>query len=142
MSDKYYFSPSSVGFLSLQLKGTYYDPAGKWPNDAIELTDEQYAEFTGQAPEGKVLGAGIKGYPAWVDVPEPTQDEVIEQAEAKKAQLLEKASLEIGPLQDAVDLDIATDDEVKKLSSWKKYRVLVNRVDTNQALNIAWPEIP
>ncbi len=49
------------------------------------------------------------------------------------------ASEKIVPLQDAVDLDIATDDEKAQLDEWKKYRVLVNRVDTS---NPDWPEQP
>ncbi|MGG7053689.1 tail fiber assembly protein, partial [Salmonella enterica subsp. enterica] len=43
------------------------------------------------------------------------------------------------PLQDAVDLDIATDDEKVQLDEWKKYRVLVYRVDTT---NPDWPDLP
>ncbi|ENY9400323.1 tail fiber assembly protein [Salmonella enterica] len=45
----------------------------------------------------------------------------------------------IAPLQDAVDLGIATNDEKAQLDEWKKYRVLVNRVDTS---NPDWPEKP
>ncbi len=49
------------------------------------------------------------------------------------------ASEKIAPLQDAVDLDIATDDEKAQLDEWKKYRVLVNRVDTTSP---DWPDVP
>ncbi|ECW0880022.1 tail fiber assembly protein, partial [Salmonella enterica subsp. enterica] len=45
----------------------------------------------------------------------------------------------IAPLQDAVDLGIATDDEKAQLDEWKKYRVLVNRVDTSAP---SWPDKP
>ncbi|EBX9481592.1 hypothetical protein DUA64_25650 [Salmonella enterica subsp. enterica serovar Abony] len=38
-----------------------------------------------------------------------------------------------------MDSGIATDDEKAKLAEWKKYRVLVNRVDTSSPI---WPEIP
>ncbi|EDS6428695.1 tail fiber assembly protein [Salmonella enterica subsp. enterica] len=38
-----------------------------------------------------------------------------------------------------MDPGIATDDEKAKLAEWKKYRVLVNRVDTS---NPDWPEQP
>ncbi|EEN4344382.1 tail fiber assembly protein, partial [Salmonella enterica subsp. enterica serovar Enteritidis] len=56
-----------------------------------------------------------------------------------KSRLLQMASEKIAPLQDAVDLGLATDDEKAQLDEWKKYRVLVNRVDT---LNPDWPEKP
>ncbi|EJS8597962.1 tail fiber assembly protein [Salmonella enterica] len=63
----------------------------------------------------------------------------LRQAEETKNRLLQIASEKIAPLQDAVDLDIATDDEKAQLDEWKKYRVLVNRVDTS---NPDWPEKP
>ncbi|ECG0729616.1 tail fiber assembly protein [Salmonella enterica] len=63
----------------------------------------------------------------------------LREAEETKKRLLQTASEKIAPLQDAVDLDIATDDEKAQLDEWKKYRVLVNRVDT---LNPDWPEVP
>lgn len=52
------------------------------------------------------------------------------------------ASEQIAPLQDAVDLDIATDDEKSQLDEWKKYRVLLNRIDTSNAPDITFPELP
>ncbi|EON9774816.1 tail fiber assembly protein, partial [Escherichia coli] len=48
----------------------------------------------------------------------------------------------IAPLQDAVDLEIATEEETSLLEAWKKYRVLLNRVDTSTAPDIEWPVIP
>lgn len=63
----------------------------------------------------------------------------LHEAEGTKSRLLQMASGKIEPLQDAVDLDIATDDEKAQLDKWKKYRVLVNRVDTS---NPDWPEQP
>ncbi|EKI13496.1 tail fiber assembly protein, partial [Escherichia coli] len=39
----------------------------------------------------------------------------------------------IAPLQDAVDLEIATEEERSLLEAWNKYRVLLNRVDTSVA---------
>ncbi|EHP8466655.1 tail fiber assembly protein, partial [Salmonella enterica] len=49
------------------------------------------------------------------------------------------ATEKIAPLQDAVDLDEATDKEKASLLAWKKYRVQVNRVDTSSP---DWPDIP
>ncbi|EAR2170788.1 tail fiber assembly protein [Salmonella enterica] len=63
----------------------------------------------------------------------------LREAEGTKSRLLQMASEKIAPLQDAVDLDIATDDEKAQLDEWKKYRVLVNRVDISKP---DWPEQP
>ena len=45
-------------------------------------------------------------------------------------------------LQDAVDLEIATEEERSLLEAWNKYRVLLNRVDTSTAPDIEWPANP
>ncbi|EBG9600571.1 tail fiber assembly protein [Salmonella enterica subsp. enterica] len=63
----------------------------------------------------------------------------LREAEGTKNRLLQIASEKIAPLQDAVDLDEATDKEKASLLAWRKYRVQVNRVDT---LNPDWPEQP
>ncbi|MEQ5724235.1 tail fiber assembly protein [Providencia rettgeri] len=67
---------------------------------------------------------------------------LISQAESKKQSLLAEATKAIAPLQDAVDLNMATDTEIGLLAAWKKYRVLLNRVDTSAAPDIDWPEKP
>ncbi|EIF1991623.1 tail fiber assembly protein, partial [Salmonella enterica subsp. enterica serovar Typhimurium] len=61
----------------------------------------------------------------------------LREAEGTKSRLLQMASEKIAPLQDAVDLDEATDKEKASLLAWRKYRVQVNRVDT---LKPVWPE--
>ncbi len=59
-----------------------------------------------------------------------------------KNSLMQVASEHIAPLQDAVDLEIATEKETLLLEAWKKYRVLLNRVDTSTAPDIEWPALP
>lgn len=71
--------------------------------------------------------------------PEVPKEDLVSQAEQKKANLISEASQKISILQDAADLDMATDDEKAQLNAWKKYRVLLNRVDTSTAPDIAWP---
>ena len=55
---------------------------------------------------------------------------------------MQVASEHIAPLQDAADLEIATKEETSLLEAWKKYRVLLNRVDTSTAQDIEWPALP
>ncbi|ECE9970992.1 tail fiber assembly protein, partial [Salmonella enterica subsp. enterica serovar Glostrup] len=75
----------------------------------------------------------------WVKDEEAEKAARLHEAEETKKQLLQLATDKIAPLQDAVDLDEATDDEKARLLAWKKYRVQVNRVDTS---NPVWPEQP
>lgn len=78
----------------------------------------------------------------WVADIEAQKAALIAQAEIMKQSLLAEATNVIAPLQDAVDLDMATDEEAAALQEWKKYRVLLNRVDTSTAPDIEWSEKP
>ncbi|WP_323115656.1 tail fiber assembly protein [Klebsiella variicola] len=65
-----------------------------------------------------------------------------EQANRKLTELRAKADTEILPLQDAVDLAMASDDEVTRLNEWKAYRLALYRLDISDAENIDWPAVP
>ena len=78
---------------------------------------------------------------AHINPPKSKEQHIVE-AEQKKQSLLAEANNAIAPLQDAVDLGIATDEEKAKLTAWKKYRVLLNRVDTSTTPDIEFPEKP
>lgn len=66
----------------------------------------------------------------------------IEAANAQKLELLQMANEHIAPLQDAVDLGIAEEDEEAALLAWKKYRVLLYRVEPSLTPDIEWPVAP
>ncbi|MEX9946395.1 tail fiber assembly protein [Providencia rettgeri] len=74
--------------------------------------------------------------------PPKSKEQLIAEAEQQKQSLLAQANKTIAPLQDAVDLGMATDDEKARLTEWKIYRVSLNRVDTSLAPDIDWPEKP
>ncbi|QPR29758.1 tail fiber assembly protein [Edwardsiella hoshinae] len=70
-----------------------------------------------------------------------TPDELTVQAERKKQSLLAEAAKAIAPLQDAIDIGVATPEEEARLKAWKKFRVNVNRIDTAQ-LPVIFPLMP
>lgn len=71
-----------------------------------------------------------------------TDDEMREEAEQRKTQLLAMATSVIDPLQDAVDLDMVTEGEKEMLTAWRRYRVLLSRVDVSKAPDVDWPKKP
>ncbi|WP_079518060.1 tail fiber assembly protein [Kosakonia radicincitans] len=73
-----YFSATTRGFYPDAFKSDY-DAAGTWPADAIEVTDAQWKEYTGAAPDGKQLGSDSSGAPVWVDIPSLPSDVLYEQ---------------------------------------------------------------
>ncbi|MBD2786384.1 tail fiber assembly protein [Xenorhabdus sp. DI] len=74
--------------------------------------------------------------------PPPTPEQLQQLAESQKRYRLSQAANSIAPLQYAVDLEMATDGERAALTAWKKYCVLLNRVDCSAAPDIDWPKAP
>lgn len=63
-------------------------------------------------------------------------------ASSRLAAATDEANRIIAPLQDAVDISIATDEEITRLADWKRYRVELSRIDTSKAPDITWPVRP
>ncbi|WP_455853111.1 tail fiber assembly protein [Pantoea endophytica] len=111
------------------------------PEDSLEITDQVWrAMLVGQS-DGQVIAADKDGMPSLTDHV-LTDDEITAQNVAKKTELRAEADRIIAPLQDAADLDMATDSETASLKLWKQYRVALNRIDANTANVITWPEKP
>ncbi|EAM8010248.1 tail fiber assembly protein [Salmonella enterica subsp. enterica serovar Mississippi] len=103
----------------------YISEPGPLPENVTSVSpDGEYQKWDGKA---------------WVKDEAAEKAAQLRQAEETKSRLLQMASGKIAPLQDAVDLGLATDDEKVQLDEWKKYRVLVNRVDTSKP---DWPDVP
>ncbi|MQL46639.1 tail fiber assembly protein [Photorhabdus khanii] len=137
----YYYSVKMNAFYPVEMKQDYID-AGSLPNDIMEVSNDIYQEYAANnAPEGKYRIAGKNGLPEWADIPPPTKEELQQHAENKKQQLMVKAGEQMGPLQDAVDLKIATEAEEAALLEWKNYRVMLKRVDTS-VTDVPWPQPP
>ncbi|MFQ1017450.1 tail fiber assembly protein [Gilliamella sp. BG7] len=79
---------------------------------------------------------------AWVLDENKQHQHDVDVATAQKKQLLNEATTQIDYLQDAIDTEIATDEEKALYSAWKKYRALLNRIDVDTAPAITWPEKP
>ncbi|WP_409325962.1 tail fiber assembly protein [Serratia liquefaciens] len=138
----YFYSPFENIVYPDELMAAYSE-ADTLASDLIEITDAVFKEyFIDLAPEGKYRIANSQGLPAWADIAPPSKETLIAIAEAEKQNRQAIATTAIAPLQDAVDLNIATDEEKQQLMGWKKYRVSLNRVDTSTAPDIAWPEQP
>ncbi|WP_340621643.1 tail fiber assembly protein [Xenorhabdus siamensis] len=131
-------------FYSASLKGFFYRPqeSGNYPDDLQPISNELYQQLFEGQKNGKLIIASANGLPKLKEVPPPTPEELQQQAEAVKQQLLKKAAEKIGICQDAVDLEIATDLEKYALIKWRIYRVLLNRTDCSTAPDIDWPEQP
>lgn len=136
-----YYSATARGFFPDFLMEEY-KAAGNWPDDVKEISDNWFNYLLGKQAEGKMIVPDEYGLPVLSNPPEPTQAELISEAEANRAALMMAAGAAIAPLQDADELGIATDDEKEALTRWKRYRVMLNRLDLSAAPAIEWPELP
>lgn len=137
----YLYSAKTNSFYPAIMQNDY-ERSGTWPDDVVPVTDNVYLEFTGIAPSGKIRSAGTDGLPEWVQESPPDQLALVEQAELQKAVLRAAADNALAPLSDAVELGIATEQEKERYDIWRMYRVMLNRVNTSQAPDISWPELP
>lgn len=135
-----YFSPSRIGFYPESDK-EIYDAAGSWPDDGVAITEDLWRELLDGQANGKVITPNGNDLPYLSDPPPPSHDELVSSAVIMKSEMMKEASIQISTLQDAVDFDMATDEEAQALISWKKYRVLLNRIDTSNP-PVNWPDKP
>lgn len=116
----------------------------------VEITDAQYQEAIEGMTGGMevTIDEGFKvAFPPPPPPPEtlpPTDEELAATAKAVRDQALAVAAIRIAPLQDAVDLDEATAEDVAMLKKWKQYRIAVNRIDQQEGFpsEITWPSEP
>lgn len=111
---------------------------------STETGESVIVSLPGYYPEGTTTQAPATPYDkwdgsAWVTDTEAQHAADMAEVEQKKEFLLAEANIAILPLQDAFELDMATDAEKSLLLAWKKYRVLLMRVDTAKPV---WPTPP
>lgn len=78
----------------------------------------------------------------WVTDAEAISVVAVSTARDELLQCQRVAADKIATLEDAVSLDMATEQEAADLKAWKVYRVLLNRVDVAKAPDIDWPSVP
>ena len=114
---------------------------------STETGAETTMQEVGDIPEGYTTLKPGSEFDKWdgkkwqLDKNKQNQSQV-NQATTQKNQLIAEATSQINYLQDAVDSQIASEQEIQLLAEWKKYRVLLNRIDVQQAPNIDWPKQP
>jgi len=139
---KKYFSNSENSFYLQETIDSYIAEDIAIPEDLFEVTEDEYITYA-VSPDRKAPHYNTsRKCMEWVDLPALSQEELIANAEALKAFKMSQADDAVKPLQDAVDTKMATNDESEKLLAWKRYRVLLNRIDTSSVPDIEWPDCP
>ncbi|MCE9873322.1 tail fiber assembly protein [Hafnia alvei] len=77
----------------------------------------------------------------WVKNAQAEKDFHADMAVRELKERMNFATNTINTLQDAVDLEMATETEESSLLAWRKYRVLLSRMDITKAPFLDWPEV-
>lgn len=152
------FSPVNALRTEPEFKDGFWpcEHDGKWilipdhrGTKVYDITTAQESEVNelGELPESVTTIAPDVEFPKWngkkwVTDKAAKRESDIAAAEAKKQNLIAEATAMIAPLQDAAEFGIATPEEESALKEWKKYRVLLSRIDTSTAPDIKWPLKP
>lgn len=135
----YLFSPSAGGFFPLSDEDSY-KAAGLWPIDGIQITEAEHDGLF-PIPLGKDIGL-IDNKPCWVNMPPPSIEELISQAEQKRQFLLKNADEVTADWRTELVLGEIDEESKAKLSLWMGYKREVKAVDISTAPDIIWPFEP
>ncbi|MDE9437483.1 tail fiber assembly protein [Xenorhabdus bovienii] len=138
----YIYSAKNNAFCPMAWKQRYVD-VGTWPDDGVEVGESVFLEFAIETPpEGKRRIAGDNGLPTWGDIPPPTQEELQQQVQNQRRNLLNEADTEIMRLERIIRRKMATPDEQKRFDAWELYSIELQRLDTSTVPDINWPKAP
>ncbi|MCX8659839.1 tail fiber assembly protein [Gilliamella sp. B2772] len=127
-------------YYNAKNNGFYNSDINIIPKNSVEITHEYHAELLQKQSAGFVIQTDKNGYPIAVERT-LTAAEIKTMNESQQQRLISAANEKIAILQDIIDLDMCESNESEQLKQWKKYRILLTRVDTNQ-LDIEWPQKP
>lgn len=135
------FSNQTRGFYPIKSL-RYYKSVNALPDDLVRVSDSEYEKFVGAAPVNCAPSYNVESKQMeWVTVTAPvrTPEETLA---ANRRELLSRqreAAVSAFPLQSAVDLGMATEEEKTQLEELKKYVVELTGVDLNVP---DWPKTP
>jgi hypothetical protein len=114
---------------------------------SIATGEEIHISDIGPLPENTVVTAPSGQYEkwdgkGWVKDADAEKAAQVAGAVAEKASRISAASQHIQILNDSIAYDGGQPSDADSLKAWTGYRVLLNRIDTSTAPDIAWPEKP
>lgn len=143
-ANTYAYSAAVNMFYILDMKESFVAVDG-WPSDAVEVEDEIYNEYAAATPpEGKQRVAGPDGLPAWGDIPPPSHEQLVAQADWQKQTLINQAISVMNDNQWAgkASMGRLTEEEKATYNGWLDYLDALEAIDTSKAPDIVWPAAP
>lgn len=131
--------PDDSGWeLAADILGKWYDASGQPVQ--IDSLDADVSTLTREAPPD---GTSMLVDGAWVPDPAKVAAAAKATADAAVSAGMAEAARQIAVLQDAVDLGISTVAETTAHTDWRRYRVLLSRLQADPAYpNVTFPVQP
>ena len=111
----------------------------------VETRESSQIDYLGEIKQGFTLLEPFEfckwNGKKWVLNEHEKNCHLIENNQSVKNLLLNEANEKIAILQDIIDLDMQESNEEEQLKQWKKYRILLTRVDASD-INAVFPEKP
>lgn len=104
----------------------------------VAISDAQWAEMLAGQTRGKRLAIDKSGQPQLLAPLSPTKEQILALNTSVRNELLERASIAMAPMQMAVSLGEATDDEKAMARQWVTFTRAVKAVDLTAA-DPVWP---
>lgn len=143
MTTKNKYSPTTNMFYPAAWISRYVE-AGTLPDDAYDVEEDIYQTYCwGAPPEGKLRGCIDGVNPEWIDIPPKTAEQILAINTAEYTRRMRQCTDAAFPLQSAVNLGAATEEQKTMLADLQSYAVQL--LDTKSALaqlNLSWPPIP
>ncbi|EEY9907820.1 tail fiber assembly protein [Escherichia coli] len=134
----YVWSPKTSGFYPVVEKERLV-AAGQWPDDGVDVTDAEYNSLF-PVPPGQYIDT-VDGHPGWVDMPPPTQEEIVAQAVIEKQNRIDAANDYMNGKQwpGKAAMGRLKDAEKVQYNAWLDYLDALEAIDTSSAPDINWP---
>ncbi|MRS91328.1 tail fiber assembly protein [Enterobacteriaceae bacterium RIT714] len=139
----YLWSAKNSVFILEEMK-PLYEEQGWELTDVLLLDDQTVTEFMGEQPAGKIRITGADGLPVWAEIPPASKAELMEAAEAEKQARIALTNDVINRQQWPSRLQLGRLSEQERVSfnAMLDYLDALERVDTENAPDISWPEPP
>lgn len=138
--------------------GFYNSDLYEFQDGFIEISEELRTWLLNGQSNGQIIVMGEEGLPTLIDPPPPSGEVLLAQQSRKLQSAVQLASNQknaltsrISVLQDAVDLEMATPEEIDELPlrqsqllDWKRYAIFLGRVTSQSGWyeTVAWPAEP
>lgn len=142
----YLYSASTNSFYPISMRKDY-EKAGTLPNNLIEVNDDVFNEFS-QNKDGFYRSSNESGYPTWVEIPPPTQQEIDAEKEAKNITFLSyeinRTETKLTQLYRLRDRNKASESHLSQIEELEDYSTDLMLVEDQEGypLNADFPTCP